>query len=74
MSKKLVKINELKKNTNERKAIYDFPETLLLPNKPPAGIKSHKKGHYYAKKKKSCCHDNSLEPCKSLGSRYTILL
>ena len=46
------KINELNKNTNERNAIYDFTETPLLPNKPPAGIKCHKKGHYYAKKKK----------------------
>ena len=47
------KINELNKNTNERNAIYDFTETPLLPNKPPAGIKCHKKGHYYAKKKKA---------------------
>ena len=46
------KINELNKNTNERNAIYDFTKTPLLPNKPPAGIKSHKKRAFLCQKKK----------------------
>ena len=51
--KKLVKkINELNKNTNERNTIYDFTETPLLANKPPAGIKCHKKRALLCQKKK----------------------
>ena len=47
-----------KKLTNYTKmqtsvTIYDFTKTPLLPNKPPAGIKCHKKGIIMPKKKKA---------------------